>query len=396
MTPDTDLLLEKSRIMGDPVAQPPLTETGTTPPDAARLQDLALSQAIVANALDCILAVDAEGRLVEFNPAAERTLGWRREEVLGRRVDGLIVADGFHLYEEERVGRRVEVSALRRDGTPFPAELSIIRFDVGGVPFHAATLHDITDRKQAERALLEAKTQAEDALRVKRAFLGNMSHELRTPLNAIIGFSEILRNQMLGPLGEPKYAEFAVDIHESGRLLLGIINDVLDMARIEAGQMQLWRESIDISAVVRSSLQMVRDRAAKAEVTLIDETGPLPVGLLADRLAMMKILLNLLSNAVKFTPPGGSARVAVTTEPSGTVVLHVADTGIGMPPDVLEHVFEPFHQADMGLNRTHKGSGLGLPITRALVELHGGSIALTSQPGRGTTATVRFPPAVEP
>jgi signal transduction histidine kinase len=223
-----------------------------------------------------------------------------------------------------------------------------------------------------------------------------MSHELRTPLNAIIGFSDILRSQLLGPLGEPKYADFATDIHESGTLLLAIINDVLDMARIEAGEMTLVRESIDLTSVVHSSLQMVRDRAAKGEVMLIDDSGPLPIGLLADRVAMMKILLNLLSNAIKFTPPGGSARVSVALEPSGAVLLSVADTGIGIPAEALERVFEPFQQADMSVTRIHDGPGLGLSVSRALVELHGGSIRLESQIGTGTTVIVRFPPHAEP
>ena len=368
----------------------------------------ARKQAIVESALDCVVTVDASGLLVEFNPAAEATFGWRRGEAVGRRMEDLLIPPdqraghqtGFARFLAGdgsggggMVGRRVEVTAMRRDGSTFPAELSIAPARVGDELFFTAYLRDITDRRDAERALLDAKTRAEAAAEAKSAFLGNMSHELRTPLNAIIGFSEILKNQLLGPLGEPKYAEFAADIHEGGAHLLNIINDVLDMARIEAGEHHLMRETIDVGAVVRSCLQMLRDRAAKGEVALIDDTGPLPVGLYADRRAVMKILLNLLSNAVKFTPPGGRARVTVGPDETGAVVLRVEDTGVGIPPDALSRVFEPFQQADMNLNRQHEGAGLGLTITRALVELHGGSIALTSTQGHGTTVTVRFPPA---
>ncbi|MBP2313613.1 PAS-domain containing protein [Azospirillum soli] len=373
--------------------------------DAELRKSEARKQAIVESALDCVVTIDASGLLVEFNPAAEATFGWQRGEAVGQRMEDLLIPPDLRAGHQNgfarflagdgggMVGRRVEVTAMRRDGTTFPAEMSIAPARVGDELFFTAYLRDITDRRDAERALMEAKTRAEAAAEAKSAFLGNMSHELRTPLNAIIGFSEILKDQLLGPLGEPKYAEFAADIHEGGAHLLGIINDVLDMARIEAGEHHLMRETIDLGTVVRSCLQMLRDRAAKGEVALIDDTGPLPVGLYADRRAVMKILLNLLSNAVKFTPPGGRARVTVGPDETGAVVLRVEDTGVGIPSDALSRVFEPFQQADMNLNRQHEGAGLGLTITRALVELHGGSIALASTQGHGTTVTVRFPPA---
>ncbi len=362
-------------------------------------------QAIVDCALDCILAIDAAGLLVEFNPAAERTLGFRRHDVLGRRLEELIVPPawreahraGFTAYLAGRggtmIGRRVEMTCLRADGSTFPAELSITPTPVGEELFFTAYLRDITERKAAELALLEAKTRAEAAVQARTTFLANMSHELRTPLHAIIGFSELIRDAVMGPLGDPKYREFAGDIVESGRQLLGIINDVLDVSRIEAGEHRLAKETIDLGAVVRSALNMVRDRAVKGEVTLIDDTGVLPVGLHADRRAVMTILVNLLSNAVKFTPPGGSARVSVAMEEDGTLALTVADTGGGIPAEAQARVFEPFQQADTTLSRRHEGAGLGLTITRALVERHGGAIDLSSTPGSGTTVTVRFPPA---
>jgi len=362
-------------------------------------------RAIVESALDCILTVDASGLLVEFNPAAERTFGYGRAEVLGRRMEDLVIPpdgreahrQGFARYLAGEgggmVGRRVEVTAMRADGCEFPAELSVTPTRVYDELFFTAYLRDITDRKVAEAALIDAKARAEAASQAKTTFLATMSHELRTPLNAIIGFSELIMGEALGPLGDAKYQEFAADIFEGANHLLGIINDVLDMSRIEAGEHRLSCETIDLGAVVRSCLTMMRDRAVKAEVTLVDDTGILPIGLWGDRRAVMKILLNLLSNAVKFTPSGGSARVSAAAEPDGTVVVAVADTGVGMAADALSAVFEPFRQGDGSLKRRHEGAGLGLTVTKALVELHGGSIALSSAPGEGTTATLRFPPS---
>jgi PAS domain S-box-containing protein len=362
-------------------------------------------RAIVESALDCILTTDASGLLVEFNPAAERTFGYGRAEALGRRMEDLVIPPagreahrrGFARYLAGEgggmIGRRVEVTAMRADGSEFPAELSVTPTRVYDELFFTAYLRDITDRKVAEAALVDAKARAEAAAQAKTTFLATMSHELRTPLNAIIGFSELIMGEALGPLGDAKYQEFASDIFEGASHLLGIINDVLDVARIEAGEHRLSRETIDLGAAVRSCLTMMRDRAVKAEVTLVDDTGILPVGLWADRRAVMKILLNLLSNAVKFTPPGGHARVGAAAEPDGTVVVTVSDTGVGMAADALTAVFEPFRQGDGSLKRRHEGAGLGLTVTKALVELHGGAIALSSAPGAGTTVTLRFPPA---
>ncbi|HYH23403.1 MAG TPA: PAS domain S-box protein [Azospirillum sp.] len=373
--------------------------------DAELHRSEARRRAIVESALDCILTIDASGLLVEFNPAAERTFGYTRADALGRRMEDLVIPPagrdahrrGFARYLAGEgggmVGRRVEVTAMRADGGEFPAELSVTPSRVCDELFFTAYLRDITDRKVAEAALIDAKAKAEAAAQAKTTFLATMSHELRTPLNAIIGFSELIMGEALGPLGDAKYQEFAADIFEGANHLLAIINDVLDMSRIEAGEHSLSCETIDLGAVVRSCLTMMRDRAVKAGVTLVDDTGILPIGLWADRRAVMKILLNLLSNAVKFTPPGGSARVSAAAEPDGTVVIAVGDTGVGMAADALAAVFEPFRQGDGSLKRRHEGAGLGLTVTRALVELHGGTIVLSSSPGQGTTATLRFPSA---
>jgi PAS domain S-box-containing protein len=362
----------------------------------------ARKQAIVDTALDCVLTIDSSGVLVEYNPAAERTLGWSRREALGRRMDELMIppehrkphreglarflADG----DSRVLGRRIEMAALRRDGSTFPCELALTASRVGEEQFFTAYLRDITERKETERAMAEARLRAEAAARAKNLFLNNMSHELRTPLNAVIGFSEIIKEEVLGPLGTPKYKEFAADILDSGKHLLEVINDVLDMSRIEAGERSLVKEPLDLFEVVQSCAGMVSDRAAKAGVALSVDVAPGAVPV-ADRRAAMKIVLNLLSNAVKFTPPGGAVAVTATAAADGGVDLAIADTGIGIPPEAMDRVFEPFQQAEMDLNRQHEGVGLGLPMARALVELHGGTIRLDSAVGRGTVARVHFP-----
>jgi len=245
---------------------------------------------------------------------------------------------------------------------------------------------------QRNEALLAAKLEAERVSKAKSEFLANMSHELRTPLNAILGFSEVLKGEQFGPLGSPNYQEYAADIHGSGVHLLSIINDVLDMARIEAGKLQLNESEVEFQDVAAQTLRLVRDKAARSAVELkLDLPSGLPY-LWADQRALKQILLNLASNAVKFTPRGGRVTIAAETEPSGAFIFSVSDTGIGIAPDMQARVLEPFTQAEGGLTRRYDGTGLGLPICRGLVALHGGDIELHSTLGKGTTVTVRLSP----
>jgi signal transduction histidine kinase len=249
-------------------------------------------------------------------------------------------------------------------------------------------LADLAQQRNSE--LLVAKTEAERANHAKSEFLANMSHELRTPLNAIIGFSDVMSRQLLGPLGSDKYRIYADDIGNSGKHLLQIINDVLDMAKIEAGRGELTLATCDIGEIVAACLRMVSERAEAGQIMLATESaGDLPP-LIADERALRQVLLNLLSNAVKFTRPGGCVTVATAAAESGLVIT-VADTGIGIAEQDLAHVLEPFAQADGGLARNFEGTGLGLPIARALMALHGGSLELASAAGVGTTVTLRLP-----
>ena len=252
------------------------------------------------------------------------------------------------------------------------------------------TFSDITDRKKVEDTLREAKDAAERGNRAKATFLANISHELRTPLNAIIGFSELMKHEIFGPLEPVSYRTYVDDIHESGMHLLELINDILDMSKAEAGMTDLVDALVDVSAVVRSSVRMMTRRANANGVDIVEQLPEDLPFLKADERRVRQIVLNLVSNAVKFTEEGGTVTVAAAVAPEG-FTLTVSDTGIGMTAEELERVMEPFVQADTRLSRKYEGTGLGLPLTKALVTAHGGTIVLDSAPERGTSVKVIFP-----
>ncbi len=253
-------------------------------------------------------------------------------------------------------------------------------------------LSDITEIKRREEALIAAKLDAERASHSKGEFLANMSHELRTPLNAIIGFSEIMRTETFGPLGSSRYLDYIKDIHDSSRHLLGVINDILDISKSEAGKLQLNEEDVDLIGEIRSTTRLFTEQAMEGRITLkLDLPKSLP-RVWADARKIKQVLLNLISNAIKFTPAGGTVSVQLARdEANGDVILAVADTGIGIEERDVEKVFSAFGQVENSLSRRHEGTGLGLPLSLALVEIHGGQIKLQSKVGVGTTVTVRLP-----
>ena len=249
---------------------------------------------------------------------------------------------------------------------------------------------DITARKRQETETAKARDEAVAANIAKSTFLANMSHELRTPLNAIIGFAEIMRRQMFGPLGSEQYADYAHLIHESGQLLLELISDVLDMAKIEAGKLELNFERLPLSLVIEDCLRLIEDRARQNGVSLKTSLSDAVPAVEADRRALKQILLNLLSNAVKFTMRGGCVTVRTCLSDKG-LLLSVEDDGVGIPAGDLPRLGNPFEQARTDATLSAGGAGLGLALVRALAERHGGRLRIESEEGLGTTVKVWLP-----
>ena len=250
----------------------------------------------------------------------------------------------------------------------------------------------VTAKQRADSAAATAKQQMRQAQasdRAKTKFLANMSHELRTPLNAIIGFSEVIKLDAQQP--KDRYPEYAQYIHEAAIHLLGLINGILDLARIEAGKVDLEEESIPISQLIHSVINTLRPIAEKKLVKIDCRDDRLDTLVRVDQIKFKQVLLNLLSNAVKFTQPRGYVIVGCGRDSQGDLVISVKDTGIGIPRDHLQKVLEPFEQVEDHLTRRNEGTGLGLPIAKALIELHGGELVLESEINVGTTAELRLP-----
>ena len=304
-------------------------------------------------------------------------------------------------------GRRQGEGVLcRKDGARFPARsVTNVRTDHDGRPIGYTIIgRDITQQKALEDRLRDytdnlelmvgektaeltrVNEQLVRANQLKGQFLATMSHELRTPLNAIIGFAEAIRDGISGPPTADQ-REFADDIHKAGRQLLGMINNILDLAKFEAGAMDLNLQSCDLAGLVDETVRVIRGLANRKNITVTPDVAPRPMDMTADPIKLKQILYNLLSNAVKFTDPGGKVEVRARLEPE-TVVIRVTDSGIGIAPEDQAMIFEEFHQADSSLTRNHEGTGLGLALTRRLVELHGGDIAVESELGKGSTFTV--------
>jgi len=355
------------------------------------------------NALTGIAAVAADGRLIDANAAMATMLGYYSVVELHRGIQSvpadLLLRQAdlrrlLNLASGRTHARSLEVPLRRHDGSNAWALLSCRRdTDEKGKPQFWVIAVDITERKETEVALAREKTQTESANQAKAVFLANMSHELRTPLNAVIGFSEIIRQETFGPIGDPRYVDYAEDISRSGRHLLAVVNDILDMAKIESGAREIEDETLDSQSMIRQAVTAIQPMAERRWVTVeVRLSSNLPL-LVADRRASLQVLINLLSNAVKFSPEGRTVTVTDAVQSDGGLSIAVSDRGPGMTSEEIEIALRPFGQVDQAFNRAHEGTGLGLPISASLMHLMGGVLDINSIPGSGTTVWVRFPPS---
>ncbi len=339
-----------------------------------------------------------DGRIFDVNPAFLNVFGWRRDDVIGKTAGGLdLWADSTFL------NRFVEELKMTASMTDIPAavktrgnlirhfQLFAQKIEFGSEQLLLLIGRDVTEDLIQAQELQRSRDSAELANRAKSEFLANMSHELRTPLNAILGFAEILRDQIIGPIGNEKYCEYAQDIHESGTHLLSIINDILDLSKVEAGRLEAHLYWINPNDALSMCLTLIQQRAFENDITLVSTLDE-EVEIEADQRLVKQIGLNLLSNAVKFTPPEGTVTLSLKRTGNAGLCLSVSDTGIGMTPEEIKIARRPFGQIDTSLSKRYEGSGLGLPLVTAFAEKLKATMTIDSQPGVGTRVNILFPP----
>lgn len=349
---------------------------------------------------DLVLLMDRNGVYIDLaTPPNDARLMLAAKRLLGRRpADVLPVETARSMMNAAIAAQRsqqvetVEFQLELADGVRwFEARFAAMN-DAPGDAFQVLQItRDVTEQVDAAARLADAKEQAEAANRTKSAFLATMSHELRTPLNAVIGFSEIMLSEMFGPVGSPRYRGYVQNIHESGGHLLSLINDVLDISKLEAGKYVLEEDWVSVAESVAHCCALTESSVEAGELRLSRHVADELPGIYCDERALRQVLLNLLSNAVKFTPAGGRVSLTAARDADGALRIAVADTGIGIPADALPRIAQPFHQVDNSIARRFGGTGLGLAISRNLMELHGGRLLIESVEGRGTVATAIFP-----
>lgn len=366
------------------------------------------SRALLIDALESInegfVLYDGEGELIICNSKFKEFYGYSDEEArpgVHRRDLGLLdIERNAVIVDQELAHDYVE---RREDLIAGPPEAFVVRLrdgrillltdrktDSGGI---VSIQSDITELKRAEAAISAAKDEAQTANRAKSEFLAHMSHELRTPLNYILGFTQIMREQVFGPLGDERYLDYAMNVNHSGQHLLDLINDILDISKVESGEVILDETVFDLERVLQSCIRMVTGEAGEAEDRIGLEAAADIGHFKGDRRIIKQVILNLLSNANKFTPSDKPISLAVTEEASGGISIEVADEGCGIARDDIAKVLEPFGQVRSGSHQAHAGTGLGLSLSKMLTELHGGRLSIDSELGEGTRVRLSFPEA---
>jgi len=364
--------------------------------------------AILDTATDGVAVLDRQGLILTLNRSGEALFGYDQNEVEGKPFINLIAPEsralvtdyfqglksdgGFSLLNQGR-----EVVGLARQGGTIPVFMTLSR--IGGVSSEVeqpevrfcAILRDLTHWKKVERELEGARKEAERASALKSDFLARVSHEIRTPLNAILGFAEVMMDERFGPVGNQRYKDYLKDIHASGALVMSLVNDLLDLSKIEAGKMDFEFASIDANRIVSECVSIMQPQASHERVAIRLSLSPALPNLLADERSLRQIVLNLLSNAVKFNQPGGHVIVATALADAGSAVIRIRDTGAGMSEADIGIAFEPFRR--LATTRPSSGTGLGLPLTKALVEANHASLTIKSKEHEGTLVEVVFPPA---
>lgn len=396
---DASLLAAGAANIADGAIQGANASDGALPLVRARIGEL---EAIIDLASDGVVTLDGDGEIKDLNQAAQALVGYAADDLIGQPfrllfpedsrqtaldyLDDMASQGRLSLFNEGR-----ELECITSQGGLVPVFMTLGRLTDDEPAVYCAVLRDLSPFKQAETDLVEARKAAEEASAHKSDFLARVSHEIRTPLNAVIGFSEVMLEERFGPVGSERYRQYLRDIHTSGEHLMSLLNDLLDLSKIEAGKMELSFGEVDLNDVVQQCLAIMQPQANQGRI-IVRTSLPLSLPkVVADVRSVRQVVLNLMSNAIKFTDPGGQIIVSTLYEPSGEVSLRVRDTGRGMDAADVELALEPFRQVPTTLNQVITGTGLGLPLTKALVEANRAQFGLESTPGEGTLAMMTFP-----